>query len=112
MAEKVLIKNTIMVELIVFLFLALVLKSQTFCDNALEGTYHILYRDAEQGNSNEPSVIEYTITGKNQAGHKATFSFYSKPSIDEAQVKTALAGKTFNGVKFDDIYIIGARTVK
>ena len=112
MAEKVLIKNTINGRTYSFSLPCSGAESQTFCDNALEGTYHIFYRDAEQGNSNEPSVIEYTITGKSQAGHKATFSFYSKPSIDEAQVKTALAGKTFNGVKFDDIYIISARTVK
>ena len=112
MADKVLIKNTINGRTYTFALPCRGSEAQTFCDNALEGTYVILSRGSEAGNSNEPSVIEYTITGKSQAGHKATFSFYSKPSIDEAQVKTALAGKTFNGVKFDDIYIISARTVK
>ena len=112
MAEKVLIKNTINGRTYSFSLPCSGAESQTFCDNALEGTYHILSRDFEQGNSNEPSVIKYTITGKNQAGHKATFSFYSKPSIDEAQIKTALTGKTFNGVKFDEIFITSARSVK
>ena len=112
MADKVLIKNTINWRTYTFALPCSGAEAKTFCDNALEGTYVVLFRGSEAGNSNEPSVIEYTITGKSQAGHKATFSFYSKPSIDEAQVKTALAGKTFNGVKFDDIYIIGARTVK
>ena len=112
MAEKVLIKNTINGRTYSFSLPCSGAESQTFCANALEGTYHILSRDAEQGNSNEPSVIEYTITGKNQAGYKATFSFYSKPSIDEAQIKAALTGKTFNGVKCDEIFIISARSVK
>lgn len=112
MADKVLIKNTINGRTYTFALPCSGAEAKTFCDNALEGTYVVLFRGSEAGNSNEPSVIEYTITGKSQAGHKATFSFYSKPSIDEAQVKTALAGKTFNGVKFDDIYIISARTVK
>ena len=112
MAEKVLIKNTINGRTYSFSLPCSGAESQTFCDNALEGTYHILYRDAEQGNSNEPSVIEYTITGKNAAGNKTTFSFYTKPSIDEDQIKTALAGKKFNGVKFDEIYVISARKVK
>lgn len=112
MADKVLIKNTINGRTYTFALPCSGAEAKTFCDNALEGTYVVLFRGSEAGNSNEPSVIEYTITGKSQAGHKATFSFYSKPSIDEAQIKTALAGKTFNGVKFDDIYIIGARTVK
>lgn len=112
MADKVLIKNTINERTYTFALPCGGAEAKTFCENALEGTYVVLFRGSEAGNSNEPSVIEYTITGKSQAGHKATFSFYSKPSIDEAQVKTALAGKTFNGVKFDDIYIISARTVK
>ena len=106
MADKVLIKNTINERTYTFALPCGGAEAKTFCENALEGTYVVLFRGSEAGNSNEP------ITGKSQAGHKATFSFYSKPSIDEAQVKTALAGKTFNGVKFDDIYIISARTVK
>ena len=101
--SKCLVKNTINNRTYGFALPCGGAEAKAFCDNA---------RANEQGNSSEASVIEYTITGKNTAGNKTTFSFYTKPSIDEDQIKTALAGKKFNGVKFDEIYVISARKVK
>ena len=110
--SKCLVKNTINNRTYGFALPCAGAEAKTFCDNALEGTYVVLTRASEQGNSSEASVVEYTITGKNNTGNKTTFSFYTKPSVDEAQIKTALAGKTFNGVKFDEIYVISAKKAK
>ena len=105
--SKCLVKNTINNRTYGFALPCGGAEAKAFCDNALEGTYVILTRASEQGNSSEASVVEYTITGKNNAGNKTTFSFYTKPSVDDA-----LAGKTFNGVKFDEIYVISAKKAK
>ncbi|AQW84185.1 hypothetical protein CPIN18021_0315 [Campylobacter pinnipediorum subsp. caledonicus] len=86
--------------------------AKAFADVALEGEYAIFERKSEQGNDTEAQVIEYVVTGKSEAGFKTTFSFYANANKTEVDIKTALLEKTFNGVKFDEIYIISAKYVK
>lgn len=87
-------------------------KAKAFADVALDGEYEIYERKSETGDSAEAAAIEYTVTGKSDTGHKTTFSFYAKANVGEAEIKTALLNKTFNGVRFSELYIISAKNVK
>lgn len=83
-----------------------------FAASALEGEYFIFEKKSESGDSNEATTNEFTITGKNENGGKVTFSFYAKSNINENDINTALINKTFNGVRFSEIYVIGAKVAK
>ncbi|WP_170000596.1 hypothetical protein [Campylobacter sp. RM9328] len=108
---KSLIRNTINGRRYGFIVPADDVVAGTFAAAALDGEYSIYLQTGESGTETEAAVLEYTITGKNNAGAKTTFSFYAKPSVTENDIHTALIEKTFNGVKFDEIYIISARSV-
>lgn len=78
-----------------------------FCDMALEGTYSIYENTTSVGNEEVANnVWRVTVTGKSQAGLKASFSFYAKGNLNENEITSALKDITINGVKFDEVYII------
>lgn len=86
--------------------------TKAFCDTHLDGTYVIYESTAKVGNPVEAEVLNVTITGKSQSGTKSSFSFYAKSTKTEDEIRAALLGKTFNNVKFDEIYIINMNKEK
>ena len=85
--------------------------AKTFCDNHLEGTYSVYEVESTQGNEVEASVLRITVTGKNAAGRKHTVQFYGRAGLKESEIKTALLNVTFNGVKYEEVYIINISEV-
>lgn len=109
---KSLIRNTIAGKTYGFIVPADDVNAKAFADVALEGEYAVYANTATTGNENEANVLEYTITGRNASGKKETFSFYAPSTKTEADILTALKDKTFNGVKFEQIFIINASVAK
>ena len=42
---------------------------------------------------------------------KHTFQFYADFSKDEDEIRTALLNKTFNGVKFEEVFVINMQHI-
>lgn len=87
-------------------------EASAFAGDILDGSSEIYGMDSSSGNELAPNVIEYVVTGQTKADkRKTTISFYALPSKTEADIVTALTNKTFNGVKFEEIFIISAKVV-
>ncbi|RAZ51696.1 hypothetical protein [Campylobacter hyointestinalis] len=82
--------------------------ASTFCANNLDGLYEI-YEVKETIDKGEADGTKVTVTGKNAQGNKHTFSFIAKSTFNEDEIKTALKNKTFNNVRFEEVYIIGLK---
>lgn len=85
--------------------------AKTFVEANIDGEYAILESVSKSGSDVETKVLDTTVTIKSASEHKVTFSFYAKSTADENSIRAALKAKTFNGVKADDVYIIGMRSI-
>jgi hypothetical protein len=108
---KSLIRNTLGNRTFGFALPADGATAKTFCDNNLDGTYEVFEVEASSGNETEAEFYDVTVTGKNAAGRKTTFRFYASSTKNEDEIMTALQDKTFNGVKFEQIYIINMEKI-
>lgn len=103
---KSLIRNTLGGRTFGFAVPAEGASAVTFATNHLEGTFEVFEVANTSGNDTEAEVWDVTVTGKNLAGRKTSFRFYAKSSKTEDEIRTALKEKTFNNVKFDEVFII------
>ena len=85
--------------------------AKTFAENNLDGKFVVYEVEATSGNEVVSDFWDVTVTGKNTAGKKHTFQFYADFSKDEDEIRTALLNKTFNGVKFESVFIINMQHV-
>lgn len=85
--------------------------AKTFCDNNLDGTYEVFEVEASSGNDTVADFFDVTVTGKNAANRKTTFRFYASSTKNEDEIMAALQDKTFNGVKFESIFIINMEKI-
>ena len=108
---KSLIRNTLGNRTFGFALPADGATAKTFCDNNLDGTYEVFEVEASSGNDTVAEFYDVTVTGKNAAGRKTTFRFYASSTKNEDEIMTALQDKTFNGVKFEQIYIINMEKI-
>ena len=109
---KSLIRNTLGPRTFGFAVPAGGTEAKAFADAALDGTYEILEVESSTGNETEAGYNDVTVTGKNSADNrKATFRFYAKSTMSEDDIRTALKGKTYNNVTFDEVYVINLRPV-
>lgn len=86
--------------------------TKAFCDTNLEGTYAIYEVTSKAGNDVEAMVNLVTVTGKAKDGRKTTFSFYAKSNLSEDELRAGLLNVTFDGVKFEEVYIIHMQQIK
>ncbi|EAJ1232660.1 hypothetical protein [Campylobacter fetus] len=107
--SKVLIRNVIANKTFGFVLPCDVDTATTFCTNNLDGTYSIFQAKdpVDKGIAQGSNLV--TVTGKSAAGFKHTFQFSARANLNEDEIKTALLNKTFNNVKFDEVYIIGLK---
>lgn len=80
--------------------------AKTFADNNLDGKYVIYEVENTSGNEIETDLWDVTVTGKSLTSKaKTTFQFYADYTKDEDDIRAALLNKTFNGVKFEEVYL-------
>ena len=72
--------------------------AKTFAENNLDGKFVVYEVESTSGKSE-------TSKGKH------TFQFYADFSKDEDEVRTALLNKTFNGVKFEEVFVINMQHI-
>ena len=85
--------------------------ASAFCASVLDGEY-VGY--AHVGTTGSDVATGYNMVElmiKNDAGLKTYLNVAAKASKTEADIYTALTGKTFNGVKADNIAITSMRSV-
>ncbi|ANE35644.1 hypothetical protein CIG11343_0583 [Campylobacter iguaniorum] len=109
--SKVLVRNKLGNKTFGFLLPADVDSASTFCANNLDGRYEIYQAKDPIDKGVEGGVNRVTVTGKNETGYKHTMTFYVKGSLNEDEIRTALLNKTFNNVKYAEVYIIGLSSV-
>lgn len=85
--------------------------AKSFCENHLDGTYQVFEVEASSGNDTVAEFYDVTVTGKNSANRKTTFRFYASSNKNEDEIMAALQDKTFNGVKFESIFIINMEKI-
>ncbi|WP_065838898.1 hypothetical protein [Campylobacter fetus] len=105
--SKVLVRNVIGNKTFGFVLPCDADTANSFCQNNLEGTYEIYQAKdmVDKGIASGSNLV--TVTGKSLAGFKHTFQFSARANLNEDEIRTALLNKTFNNVKFDEVYIIG-----
>lgn len=86
--------------------------TKAFCDANLDGIYAIYQVTSKVGSDIETIVNRVTVTGKAEDGRKTTFSFYAKQNLSEDEIRAALLNKTFNDVRFSEVYIIDMRRIQ
>lgn len=77
-----------------------------FATAMLEGKFEVFVRTGEVGTDNATSYRDVTVSIKNVAGKSTYISFPAKSTKSDSDILTALAGKTFNGVKGDTVAIV------
>ena len=103
---KSLIRNTLGGRTFSFAVPADGATAKTFAENNLDGKYVVYEVESTSGNEVETDVWDVTVTGKEAATkRKHTFQFYAQYSKTEDEIRTSLLAKTFNGVKFDEIFV-------
>ena len=85
--------------------------AKSFCENHLDGTYQVFEVEESLGNDTVAEFYDVTVTGKNAANRKTTFRFYASSTKNEDEIMAALQDKTFNGVKFESIFIINMEKI-
>jgi len=85
--------------------------ASTFCASMLDGEYVGYALVSTTGSDVATSYNEVQLMIKNDAGLKAYLNLAVKASKSENDIYTALTGKTFNGVKADNISILKIRSV-
>ena len=87
--------------------------AKTWCDAFLEGEYEICKGLAPYGKNEVYGTYNRTDLMLRNAtnGDKTFITLLTKPNVDGNQIKTALKGKTFNGVKVDEVIIIGQHQI-
>ncbi|MDO5650331.1 MAG: hypothetical protein Q4G11_06975 [Gallicola sp.] len=108
---KSLVRNKISSRTFGFIASADATATKAFCDAHLDGTYAIYESAGKTGNETEAAFNRVTVTGKATDGRKTSFSFYSKSTLNEDEIRAALREKTYNGVKFDEVYIIHMQAI-
>jgi len=84
--------------------------AKAFADALMPGEYEILKKTGENGSDTVTQSRKWTVMIRNEETHEKTYlTFYSPISKSSDDVKSALSGKTFNGVKADTIVVINAR---
>ena len=85
--------------------------ASAFCASVLDGEYvgYALVGTTGSDVATPYNMVELMI--KNTAGLKTYLNIAAKASKTEADIYAALAGKTFNGVKADNIAITSMRSV-
>uniref|UniRef100_UPI003AF82286 hypothetical protein n=1 Tax=Campylobacter hyointestinalis TaxID=198 RepID=UPI003AF82286 len=108
--SKVLVRNRLAEKTFGFVLPCDVDTASTFCTNNLDGTYEIYQAKdmVDKGITNGVNVV--TVTGKNEQGYKHTFTFFARANWTEEEIKVALKNKTFNNVKFAEVFIIGFKS--
>ena len=86
--------------------------AKTFAEDFLEGEYEVLSYVDSTGSDAVTTANDVNIMIKAADGAKTYFSFLADTTHDEDAIFTALKGKTFNGVKADELYILGMRLVE
>ena len=109
---KSLIRNTLGSRTFGFAVPADGATAKTFADNNLDGKYVVYEVESTSGNEVETDVWDVTVTGKSATTKgKHTFQFYANFNKTEDEIHTALLNKTFNGVKFEEVFITNLQQV-
>jgi hypothetical protein len=79
-----------------------------FASNMLEGTYTVFKKETDVGyDSGITSARSVTVVGTDQnSGQKTALSFIVKQNKSSDDIENALKGKTYNGVKFDEVVVV------
>lgn len=85
--------------------------ASAFCASMLDGEYVGYVETGKTGSPIASPYNEVSLMIKNTAGLKAYLNLAVKSGKSEADIYTALTGKTFNGVKADNISIMKMRSV-
>ena len=84
--------------------------AKSFADALMPGEYEILSKTAESGSDAVTQSRKWTLMLRNDETHEKTYlTFYAPLSKSSKDIKEALIGKTFNGVKADTIVVIHSR---
>jgi hypothetical protein len=84
--------------------------AKSFADALMPGEYTILTKVGESGSDNVTQSRKWVVMLRSEETHEKTYlTFYAPISKTSDDVKNALTGKTFNGVKADTIVVITAR---
>ncbi len=85
--------------------------AKAFADALMPGEYEILKKVGESGSdSGITEARKWSIMIRDEESHKKTYlHFFTSTAKTEKDVREALLGKTFNGVKADTIVVIKAR---
>ena len=84
--------------------------AKTFAENNLDGKFVVYEVESTSGNDVVTDLWDVTVTGKSETSKgKHTFQFYADFSEDE--IRTALLNKTFNGVKFEEVFVINMQHI-
>ncbi len=78
-----------------------------FAMNNLDGEYKVCAKETEFGtDSGITEANKVAVFGRNTlTGEKQTLYFTAKANKSSVDIETALQGKTFNGVKFDEVSV-------
>lgn len=81
--------------------------ASAFCNALLEGSYEVYEEKEKSGKDKVSAYSSIVVTGKStETNQKATIRFNALSSKNEAEIISALKGHSFDGVKFDEVYII------
>ena len=85
--------------------------AQQVADTLLDGEYEIYESKGVQGNQVVTGQYKHVLVmGQDDATHKKLYlNFYVPFGKSEDDIYAALSGKTFNGVKFDTVYVLRMR---
>ena len=82
-------------------------KAQTFASTFLDGEFAVYAKESGFGtDSGVTAANTVKVFGRDTTNFTSvTLSFTAKANKSDEEIITALKGKTFNGVKFDDVYV-------
>ena len=86
--------------------------AKTFAENNLDGKFVVYEVESTSGNEVVTDLWDVTVTGKSATTQtKHSFQFYAKFGKTEDEIRTALLNKTFDGVKFEEVFVINMQQV-
>jgi hypothetical protein len=87
--------------------------AQTFAEDCLEGKYSIYEEKSVVGTDTASTARYVTVQIKDETLLSSRFmNFIIKTSKNEGDVITALAGKTFDGIKADKVVVVSMRSAQ
>lgn len=86
-------------------------KATAFANEFLDGEFQILAEKDVEGSDKKVPYTEVTVMVKNSSGLKTYLSLAVQATKSEDEIYATLVGKTFNGVKADEMAIIKMRSV-